>query len=149
MNARSIAKGNLTVIRSTWGSGIVMVTKVEPRLLTGVLIHTFPELATDADVAIPHGKVAPYPVVLQFDLYGTFYRSQVSKTVGYVPIEGVSVTGHDPYVIPIGVAAHLEHLGARRGLAVWRETERWRFKEEQLTEALMPLIRPFWSHFKW
>lgn len=126
-----------------------MVTRVYRRIFNGVLIHTAPEMATDADVAFPPGKVMPYPVVLQFDLYGVFYRSQVSKVVGHVPVEGVSVVGLDPYAIPAQVAAHLEHLGAWRGLPIWRSSPRWQFKVEQLTEELQPLTRPFWQAFKW
>lgn len=117
---------------------IVMVTRVWPRIFNGVLIHTCPEMATDADVVLPKGAVAPYPVILQFDLYGAFYRSQVVKTTGHVPIDDMSraPVGHDPYEVTRRVATH---LNAGRGLPCWRGTGRWRFKEEQLIEELRPL----------
>jgi hypothetical protein len=141
---RVIHRGDLVLVRSTLRSAIVLVTGVYKKHFNACLIHTFPEMATDADVVFPKGTVLPYPVVVNFDLYGCYLPSQAARVLGRLDLpERLSI---DPYVAAQAAATH---HNAWRGLPCWRGTPRWDEKIRLLEEEVQPLVYPFWEGFKW
>jgi hypothetical protein len=138
-----IQRGDIVLAKSRLKNGVVLVTGIYDKHFNAVLIHTMPELATDADVSFPHGEVLPYPIVVQFDLYGCFLPSQAARVLGHLEVPPLPL---DPYAAARIFAAH---HNARRGLPIRRGTERWDWKIEQLDQDLRPLVYPFWQGFKW
>ena len=85
-----IERGDVRVVSPTDGSGdrriaLVIATGEFDGVATVVLAHSCPEMATSADAVIgTAGRGIPYPVVVQTDLGGCIWQSQIGRLVGRI-----------------------------------------------------------------
>ena len=86
-----IERGDVRVVAPTDGYGdlrriaLVIATGEFDGVATVMLAHSCPELATSADAVISTaGSGTPYPVVVQTDLGGCVWQSQVGRRVGRI-----------------------------------------------------------------
>jgi hypothetical protein len=83
---RRVRAGDLYVVAPMDGDGgrrVAVVLKVGIGWVEIGLVHTEPEMATDADVTVPgHRSPSGYPLVVQFDVHGPVFVCQLEKSIG-------------------------------------------------------------------
>ena len=121
-------------------SRIALVTDIIPEsgLVVLALVHTAPELATSWDAVVPTPLAStPYVVIVQADLRGAVWVSQLGKRVGYLPEEVLAAVRA---VVRSSIdAAPIRRLGIYSGTPLRSALDgRWAFKKAE-GEALQRL----------
>ena len=137
-----VFEGDLRVIRSLSHRptdrriGLVLRVDSANEFAEILLVHTAPELATDRDVIIPSNETsAPYDAVVQTDLRGVVWTTQLDKRVGHLAelalasvkaVDNSSMAGEHPMIS----AAPMAELHTGIPLAGPLD-RRWSFKESE------------------
>ena len=62
---------------------LILINKLYDTHVVGSLIHPFPEWATDSDSIVY--DVCPYPIVVQSEILGCFWYSQIDSIICSLP----------------------------------------------------------------
>ena len=132
-----VGRGDLRLIAPSDAAGeprlgLVLNVDVPLRFSEIALVHPYPELATSVDGVVP--GVLPYDVVIQTDLRGVVWTSQVSRLVGKLSPETINEISD---LVDTGRPASA--FGIRRGIPLaGLHDRRWSFKADE-GEALRML----------
>lgn len=137
-----VFEGDLRVIRSLSHRptdhriGLVLRVDSANDFVEVLLAHTAPELATDRDVILPSNVTsAPYDAIVQTDLRGAVWTTQLDKRVGHLAelalasvkaVDNSSMAGEHPMIS----AAPMAELHTGIPLAGPLD-RRWSFKESE------------------
>lgn len=104
-----IQRGDLRVVESLShervDSRIMLVLAVDPQheFADVVLVHSAPELATEADVVVPKDvSSAPYDLVIETDLRAVVWTLQISRAIGYLDestLSAINSIGQDDALV--------------------------------------------------
>jgi hypothetical protein len=88
---------------------VLVVALTDSQAVEVTLVHPHVELATDSDLVVPRGLLdVPYDLVIQTDLAGVVWRTDLGRSVGHVPSVLVQsyFTGMPPVDMPQVYTGH-------------------------------------------
>lgn len=66
---------------------VLVVALTDSQAVEVTLVHPYAELATDRDLVVPQGLLdVPYAIVIQTDLSGVVWRTDLGRSIGHVPL---------------------------------------------------------------
>lgn len=89
VTSAEVRVGDLRHVRPTHGGPsrlALVVSRTFPGAAEVTLVHPYAEIATDCDLVIPRGLLdVPYDLVIQSDLIGHVWRSDLGVNISHVP----------------------------------------------------------------
>lgn len=127
LDVGSVERGDVRIAVPAGSNGdrrFVLVAVVHDDLAAAVaLVHSTPEMATSADAVLaPSSAGIPFPVIVQTDLVGCVWLSQLGRCVGRIDVEAVQAA--------VSSGQSLEGIATGPPLRSAVE-RRWRFKADE------------------
>ncbi|MEM9655382.1 MAG: hypothetical protein AAGA65_25040 [Actinomycetota bacterium] len=137
-----VCEGDLRVVEALAHSptdrrvGVVLRVDSANDFAEVLLVHAYPELATDRDVILPADVTsAPYDAVVQTDLRAAVWSLQLGKRIGHLAeleLAAVKAIGNGPSAVELDASptARMPQLHSGNPLAGPLD-RRWSFKESE------------------